>query len=382
MNKAWSIVPLNQVIRHRKEFIQISDFETYKRCRVQLHTKGIVLRDIVSGAEIKTKKQQVCRVGEFLVAEIDAKVGGFGIVPNDLDGAIVSSHYFLFQVDEAILNRKFLGFFIRTPAFREQVSAQGSTNYAAIRPSNVLEYTIPLPPFPEQQRIVARIEELTARIEEAKRLRRETLSQAELIMSSAISEVVARAEKEGWIKRQLREICQIVMGQSPPGHTYNERGEGLPFYQGKADFGKLYPVPRKWCSSPKKIARENDILISVRAPVGPTNLCREDSCIGRGLAALRTSNEIDFMLLLYFLHYKEIAISQLGQGSTFGAIGKERLGSIEIPVPPKNDQRRIVDYLDKLQSQVDELRKYQTETQKQIEALSQSILAKAFRGEL
>ena len=165
---SFPMVALGEVIKHRNQFIQIDDLENYKRCRVQLHAKGIVLRDIVLGAEIKTKKQQVCHTGEFLVAEIDAKIGGFGIVPPELDGAIVSSHYFLFVIDEKRLNRRFLDFFIRTPYFREQVTAQGSTNYAAIRPADVLSYKIPLPPLAEQHRIVAHIEELAAKIEEAR----------------------------------------------------------------------------------------------------------------------------------------------------------------------------------------------------------------------
>jgi hypothetical protein len=112
------------------------------------------------GALIKTKKQQRCRMGEFLVAEIDAKVGGFGIVPPELDGSIVSSHYFLFVANEELLDRRFLGWFIKMPAFRKQIEAQGSTNYAAIRPAQVLGYEIPLPPLSEQRRIVARIEEV------------------------------------------------------------------------------------------------------------------------------------------------------------------------------------------------------------------------------
>src|SRR5438445_5316928 len=141
MSKVWPIVPLGEVANYRKEFIQIDDLQSYKRCRVQLHAKGIVLRDIVSGAEIKTKQQQVCRAGEFLVAEIDAKVGGFGIVPETLGGAIVSSHYFLFTLSEARLDRKFLEYYRRTRDFRDQVKAQGSTNYAAIRPGDVLGYT-------------------------------------------------------------------------------------------------------------------------------------------------------------------------------------------------------------------------------------------------
>jgi type I restriction enzyme, S subunit len=142
-NGKWPRVPLGEVLAHRKEFIEIDDLQAYKRCRVQLHAQGIVLRDTVQGLEIKTKKQQVCRAGEFLVAEIDAKLGGYGIVPPELDGAIVSSHYFLFGIDEHKIDRRFLGYFAKTPAFFEQVAAQGSTNYAAIRPGHVLAYHVP-----------------------------------------------------------------------------------------------------------------------------------------------------------------------------------------------------------------------------------------------
>ncbi|WP_017364637.1 restriction endonuclease subunit S [Methylococcus capsulatus] len=158
--KAWPVVPLAEVLRHRKEFITINDTQQYKRCRVQLHAKGILLRDIVSGADIKTKKQQVCRAGEFLVAEIDAKMGGFGLVPAELHGAVVSSHYFLFELDESCLDARYLDHYCRTERFRTQVEAQGSTNYAAIRPADVLGYTIPLPPLAEQQALVARLDAL------------------------------------------------------------------------------------------------------------------------------------------------------------------------------------------------------------------------------
>ena len=82
--RPWPAVQLGKVIQQRRDFVFIDDFSEFKRCRVQLHAQGIVLRDAVSGAEIKTKKQQVCKAGDFLVAEIDAKIGGFGIVPDDL----------------------------------------------------------------------------------------------------------------------------------------------------------------------------------------------------------------------------------------------------------------------------------------------------------
>ncbi|AVT11450.1 restriction endonuclease subunit S [Paracidovorax avenae] len=158
--RAWPVVPLADVLQHRKEFITIDDTQHYKRCRVQLHAKGVLLRDSVYGADIKTKKQQVCRAGEFLVAEIDAKMGGFGLVPTALDGAVVSSHYFLFKLDESCLDARYLDHYCRTERFRTQVEAQGSTNYAAIRPADVLAYTIPLPPLAAQQALVVRLDAL------------------------------------------------------------------------------------------------------------------------------------------------------------------------------------------------------------------------------
>jgi len=162
--RQWPKVALGEVLKHRKEFILLDDTEHYKRCRVQLHAKGVVLRDTVPGSDIKTKRQQVCHAGEFLVAEIDAKMGGFGIVPESLEGAVVSSHYFLFEIDGAKLDRSFLDYFIRTTGFRNQVEAQGSTNYAAIRPANVLGYQIPLPPLAEQQAIVSRLDTLADKV--------------------------------------------------------------------------------------------------------------------------------------------------------------------------------------------------------------------------
>ena len=92
---------------------------------------------------------------------------------------------------------------------------------------------------------------------------------------------------EGWIIKKLDDACNIIMGQSPPGNTYNKDKSGLPFFQGKAEFGVRYPTVVKWCSKPKKVAYKNDVLISVRAPVGPTNIASSDCCIGRGLAVIR-----------------------------------------------------------------------------------------------
>lgn len=188
MRRGWTEVALGEVAEHRNEFFEIDDLSTYKRCRVKLHAKGIQQRDAVPGAMIKTKTQQRCRANDFMVAEIDAKVGGFGIVPKSLDGAIVSSHYFLFEANPVRLDFRFLGFFCRTRRFFEQVAAQGSTNYAAIRPRHVLDYKIPLPPLAEQERLVARLDAIEHRLHRVQKLRDESEKETRALIRSCLHE--------------------------------------------------------------------------------------------------------------------------------------------------------------------------------------------------
>lgn len=155
--------------------------------------------------------------------------------------------------------------------------------------------------------------------------------------------------------RALDEVCEITMGQSPTSSSYNSIGKGLPFFQGKTEFGAVYPTTVKWCSSPKKIAQPNDILLSVRAPVGATNLAKEKCCIGRGLASLRVHpKEIDRDFLHLQLKYLEKYLVSKGQGSTFEAIGADILKNIQIIVPKLNEQKEIAT---KLNAQLTEIRR-------------------------
>lgn len=144
----------------------------------------------------------------------------------------------------------------------------------------------------------------------------------------------------------LPDVAEIIMGQSPPSNTYNEASIGLPFFQGKTEFGEISPTPRKWCSAPNKIAEAGDILISVRAPVGPTNLASTQCCIGRGLAAIRANPErLDPSYLRFALRYAEPRLASMGQGTTFAAIGRTELAKVEFPLPTLVEQRSIVDIL-------------------------------------
>jgi type I restriction enzyme S subunit len=143
----------------------------------------------------------------------------------------------------------------------------------------------------------------------------------------------------------LADVCDIIAGQSPPSSTYNQEGNGVPFFQGKADFGKTYPTVRYWCNSPKKMSKPDDILFSVRAPVGPTNINNINACIGRGLAAIRCNN-IERNYLLHYLRGNEDKIASLGSGSTFKAITIGTLKELKIPLPPLDQQKKIAAILD------------------------------------
>jgi type I restriction enzyme S subunit len=399
MSKAWPLVPLGEVVTHRKEFIRINDLETYKRCRVQLHAQGIVLRDIVPGAEIKTKEQQVCRAGEFLVAEIDAKVGGFGIVLESLDGAIVSSHYFLFFLNEALLDRRFLDFFIRTPAFREQVSAQGSTNYAAIRPKDVLGYKMPIPPLPEQRRIVARIEELAAKIEEARGLRRLAVEEAEALVPASARRLLGAVSSEitelhCWLDRDRDGIQTGPFGAQLSSHDFVDNGVPV-LTIGNVQYGGLELGSLKYLSEEKArqldryIIREGDILF---ARMGTVGRC----CVVPGAASgwlinyhiIRVALDkarIDPRYVHWTIRASTDVERYLGEkirGATRQGVNSAIVGSLPCRVPSLFEQHSIVTYLDSLQTKVDALKLLQAETTAELGALLPSVLDKAFKGEL
>ena len=140
----------------------------------------------------------------------------------------------------------------------------------------------------------------------------------------------------------LKDVCSIIMGQSPESSSYNEDGEGVPFFQGNADFGEVYPCVRVWSNEPKKMASTNDILISVRAPIGALNYAKEDCCIGRGLAAITPSSRVNLKYIYYLLRAKNFELNSKGTGSTFKAIGKSVLEEILVPMLSIGEQVKIV----------------------------------------
>ena len=155
------------------------------------------------------------------------------------------------------------------------------------------------------------------------------------------------------IVRPLTEYCTLNMGQSPDSKTYNTQGNGLPFYQGNADFGETHPITRVWCSAPVKVAEDGDILISVRAPIGAMNMAVERCCIGRGLAALTPiRNKCSKLFLYYALQSKVDSLIAQGTGSTFKAISKKVLEATCIPAYSTIEQVQIAEIIGRVDSTI------------------------------
>ena len=179
---------------------------------------------------------------------------------------------------------------------------------------------------------------------------------------------------------KLKDCCTIIAGQSPESKFYNSNGDGLPFFQGKADFGELYPSIRVYCSQPTKIAEKDDILLSVRAPVGPTNLAPCRVCIGRGLTAIRPSEVLLTRYVLLFFRYFEVQLASKGTGTTFKAITQDVVKNLEIPIPPIPEQERIVARIEELFSQLDAGVETLKKTKAQLAVYRQAVLKEAFES--
>ena len=152
--------------------------------------------------------------------------------------------------------------------------------------------------------------------------------------------------KKGWQTKNLGDVCEVIAGQSPEGKFYNAEGKGMPFYQGKKDFGdKFIEAPTTWTTQTTKIAKEGDILMSVRAPVGPVNFATDEVCIGRGLAAIRSSDELNRDFLFYQLWHLQPEIAGR-EGAVFASINKAEIEALPLAYAPLAEQQRIVGLLD------------------------------------
>ena len=206
------------------------------------------------------------------------------------------------------------------------------------------------------------------------------LGRKDTVLPPIKSEEIPFEIPESWVWCRLGEIVQLIMGQSPEGDTYNKIGLGMPFYQGKTEFGEMFPVAvNVWCTKPTRVSAPNDIMISVRAPVGDVNISNKEYALGRGLSILRCFNDdLHYLYLFYFLDYFKRKWNS--KGSFFQAINKDHILMQTIPLPPKAEQKRIVAEIERQLAKTKQLKEHTISNQQATEQLLKALLHGAFEN--
>jgi type I restriction enzyme S subunit len=232
---------------------------------------------------------------------------------------------------------------------------EGTSGRKRVNESALQICELPCPPKPQQEKIAAVLSILDAKIHLNNRINAELEALAKATYDYWFvqfdfpdsngqpykssggpmiwSNVLKREIPAGWGAGVLSDIANITMGQSPAGDTYNKEGRGVVFFQGSSDFGNRSPGVRMYTTAPGRLARDGDILMSVRAPVGTLNIADRDCCIGRGLAALNSKNGSDGYLYRVMTDFKQIFDRRSSEGTTFGSITKDDLFGLRVLIP-------------------------------------------------
>jgi len=228
-----------------------------------------------------------------------------------------------------------------------------------------------------QQLIVSAIETEFTRLDETIKSLKTVKQKIEIYRKAVLKKAFEEGEEIA-----LGKAFEIIMGQSPPSEFYNKNGKGLPFFQGKKEFRDKYPKIEVWTEKYNKEAGKGDLLLSIRAPIGPCNIAPEKCAIGRGIATIKARNETESLLLFYLISHKGQELDSKGTGTTFKAISKTGLNSFIVKLPKKEDWKKIISLIESKFSVIDKVEEIVNNSLKKAEHLRKSILKVAFEGRL
>jgi type I restriction enzyme, S subunit len=338
-------------------------------------------------------------------------IGQVGIIPDD--GAtryMLSTSLMKLTCNLKLVDPQFLFYFFRSAAGRHALLEHASTvgTPGIGQPlTSLRSIQVPVPPLPEQRAIAYIVGTLDDKIELNRRMSETLQAMAEALFKSWFVDfdpVRAKAEghkldlpdsladlfptrlvgselgeiPEGWEVGCVDDDFELTMGQSPPGETYNESGEGLPFFQGSTDFGFRFPTRRVYCTAPTRLAQRGDTLISVRAPVGDINMASENCAIGRGVAAGRHRTGSRSYSYQFMRSLNEVFTRFEAEGTVFGSIGKKDFHAIACVKPPRD---LVISFEQRLEP-VDSRIEVNDRESRTLAALRDTLLPKLMSGEL
>ncbi|MBO7453861.1 MAG: restriction endonuclease subunit S [Alphaproteobacteria bacterium] len=257
--------------------------------------------------------------------------------------------------------------------------SSGST-FAEISGKQVKALEFRVPPLPIQKKIAAVLSALDDKIELNNKINQNLEQQAQAIFKSWFVDFEPFGGKmpDDWKIGKLGDLVDITMGQSPDGSSYNEEKNGSIFFQGRAEFNFRFPNPKLYTTQPKRMARKNDVLMSIRAPVGDYNLAYDDCCIGRGLCAIRSKIGAQSFAFYLIWSLQKILDTFNGEGTVFGAINKNALNDLSVIIPTFDSMKRF----ENVCSPLDELIRNNSTENLRLSQLRDALLPKLMSGEI
>lgn len=383
MNEPWPRVKLGELLSQVEDIVLIKDNSIYRQVTVRMHNNGLVIRKECAGKEIKTKKQYRVRAGQLVISRIDARNGAMGLVPIELDGAIVSNDFPVFNIDFQKLDPSFFNFFASTETFTANCRAKskGTSNRQRLNEENFLDIEVPLPQMEVQRKIVERIKSINDRIMEIYVLQ----SVAEKRIGSVIHSLIDSTAKQSK-QMAMKVIAPLVRRKVAIDFDTEYFELGIRSF-GKGTFHKPAILGDELNGKRLFKIEPGDLLFSnVFAWEGAVAVVQPEDADRYGSHRFISRKAIEGVVSTDFLYYyftTPDGIEQLGKASPGSAgrnrtLGLQMLDEIEVPVPDYEKQLWIISIAKRLE----ELGKRQESIKIEMEGLFKSILDRAFQGKL
>ena len=394
MTNGWRLARFDEILTKVDRKFIIDDGQEYKTVGVRWYGNGAFIRERLLGANISRKQQWTIKAGDVVYNKLFAWKNAFAVADELVDGCIVSDKFPTYHIKPDLIDPKYLAYFFMTPQIGTQ--AQNLSKGAAaiskltLNPPQFWDLTIPLPPLDEQHRIVNHVKALTVHITKAQLLRNDADKEADALWQSTLHKIFDESQNEIKI---LDEYTTFITDGTHVTPNYVETG--VPFVtvrniaSRKLSFANLkYITPEQHEIYCKRVKPEyGDVLYTKDGTLGVPCFIDTDREFSFfvSVAIIKPKRDLlDGRYLSYILDAPQVHEQVLNTktGAVLQHIVIRAIKAIKLPVPPLDDQRRVVAYLDSVQARLASLRWLQSQTQEELDALLPSVLDRVFRGEL
>lgn len=375
-------ISIDEFLTKSEDWVPVQPDQRYKQITAKLWGKGLTLRGEVQGSAIAAARQYKAKAGQFLISRIDARHGAFGIVPANLDGALVSNDFPCFDIDSSKVLPHFFEWYSRTPEFVDfcRRASEGSTNRVRMKEDKFLKMSVPLLPLDEQRDIVRRLDDVSALVDRRRRAVEASERETQAMLLKAFQRVI-----DGAPLRPMAEVAPLVRRpvEVEPDKTYMELGVRS---FGRGTFHKPGLSGMEVGSKKLFTIEFGDLVFNiVFAWEGAVAIAKpeDDGRVGshRFLTCVTNPDQVAAEFLLFYFRTPE-GLQKLGEASPGGAgrnrtLGLKKLEVIEVPVPPIETQH----WFSRLQAKAQEIRSIRMRTAEDVDALMPALLHEVFRSE-